>query len=86
MYEVARTIYEQRAVMTQLSSAYARLTPDFVLDGVTVPVHPGAERYFKSVGVTPRYAASGKPFTASAKAKPAGKAAPARASRQPAAG
>jgi TRAP transporter TAXI family solute receptor len=83
--EVARTIYEQRAVMTQLSSAYSRLTPDFVLDGVTVPVHPGAERYFKSVGVTPRYAASGKP-SASAKTKSAGKTTPSRTRRQPAAG
>jgi TRAP transporter TAXI family solute receptor len=86
VHEVARTIYEQRAVMTQLSSAYAHLTPDFVLDGVTVPVHPGAERYFKSVGVTPRYAASGKPPAASAKTKPAGKTPPSRTSRQPAAG
>jgi TRAP transporter TAXI family solute receptor len=68
VHEVARTIYEQRAVMTQLSSAYARLTPDFVLDGLTVPVHPGAERYFKSVGVTPRYAASDRSPAASAKA------------------
>jgi hypothetical protein len=50
-----------------------------------VPVHPGAERYFKSVGVTPRYAASGKPPAAFAKTKPAGKTPPSRTSRQPAA-
>ena len=84
--EVARTIYQQRAVMTQLSSAYARLTPDFVLDGLTVPIHPGAERYFKSVGVMPRYAGSSKLTVPSAKTKSAGKTPSARASRQPAAG
>lgn len=55
--EVARIIFEQRAAMTQLSSAYARLTPEFVLDGLTAPIHPGAQRYFRSIGVTPRYAA-----------------------------
>jgi TRAP transporter TAXI family solute receptor len=80
--EVARTIYEQRVVMTQLSSAYARLTPDFVLEGLTVPIHPGAERYFKSVGVTPRYAASGKSPAAAAKARSNGKP---QSTRQPAA-
>lgn len=56
VYEVSRTIYEQRAVMTQLSSSYARLTSDFVLDGATAPIHPGAERFFRSIGVVPRYA------------------------------
>jgi TRAP-type uncharacterized transport system substrate-binding protein len=39
--------------MTQLASAYARLSADFVLDGLTAPIHPGAQRYFASVGVTP---------------------------------
>ena len=58
--EVARTIYEQRAVMTQLASAYARLTADFVLDGLTAPIHPGAQRYFASVGIAPRYAPTNK--------------------------
>ena len=56
VHEVAKTIYEQRAVMTQLASAYGRLTADFVLDGLTAPIHPGAQRYFASVDVTPRYA------------------------------
>jgi TRAP transporter TAXI family solute receptor len=59
VYEVSRTIYEQRAVMTQLSSSYARLTSDFVLDGATAPIHPGAERFFRSIGVVPRYAEAG---------------------------
>jgi TRAP transporter TAXI family solute receptor len=56
VYEVSRTIYEHRAVMTQLSSSYARLASDFVLDGATAPIHPGAERFFRSIGVSPRYA------------------------------
>jgi TRAP transporter TAXI family solute receptor len=80
VYEVARTIYDQRAVMTQLSSAYARLTADFVLDGVTAPVHSGAERYFKSIGITPRYAASDTPPASLPKTKAAGKPQRARAS------
>jgi TRAP transporter TAXI family solute receptor len=60
VYEVSRTIYEQRAVMAQLSSAYSRLAPDFVLDGATAPIHPGAERFFRSIGVLPRYAEASK--------------------------
>jgi TRAP transporter TAXI family solute receptor len=66
VYEVSRTIYEQRAVMTQLSSSYARLTSDFVLDGATAPIHPGAERFFRSIGVVPCYAEAGTSETASA--------------------
>ena len=59
VYDVSRTIYEQRAVMAQLSSSYARLASDFVLDGATAPIHPGAERFFRSIGVSPRYAEVG---------------------------
>jgi len=59
VYEVSRTIYEQRAVMAQLSSSYARVASDFVLDGATAPIHPGAERFFRSIGVSPRYAEVG---------------------------
>ncbi|WP_375459698.1 TAXI family TRAP transporter solute-binding subunit [uncultured Enterovirga sp.] len=54
--EVARTIYEQRALLGQISSAYSRLGPDFVLDGLTAPIHPGAGRYFGEVSILPRYA------------------------------
>jgi TRAP transporter TAXI family solute receptor len=84
VHEVARTIYEQRAVMTQLASAYARLSADFVLDGLTAPIHPGAQRYFASVGVTPRYAVTNRVSAAGTDKRTRRGAAGARKSQRPA--
>jgi TRAP-type uncharacterized transport system substrate-binding protein len=56
VYEFTRTIYEQREKLAQLSVIYNRLDADFVLDGLTAPLHPGAERFFKELGIYPRYA------------------------------
>ena len=56
VYEFTRTIYEKRDKLAQLSGIYNRLDADFVLDGLTAPLHPGAERFFKEVGIHPRYA------------------------------
>lgn len=56
VYEFARTIYEKREALAQLSSVYEGLGDEVVLDGLTAPLHPGAERYFKEIGLSPRYA------------------------------
>jgi hypothetical protein len=70
--------------MTQLASAYARLSADFVLDGLTAPIHPGAQRYFASVGVTPRYAVTNRVSAAGTDKRTRRGAAGARKSQRPA--
>jgi TRAP transporter TAXI family solute receptor len=56
VYEFTRTIYEKRDKLAQLSSIYDQLDADFVLDGLTAPLHPGAERFFREAGIKPSYA------------------------------
>jgi IclR family acetate operon transcriptional repressor len=56
VYDFARTIFERRETLGQLSPVYEGLDDDMVLDGLTAPLHPGAERFFDGLGIRPRYA------------------------------
>ncbi len=56
VHDFARTVYEQRATLAQLSPVYEGLGADVVLDGLTAPLHPGAARYFEAMGIEPRHA------------------------------
>ncbi|HMN78537.1 MAG TPA: TAXI family TRAP transporter solute-binding subunit [Burkholderiaceae bacterium] len=53
--DFARTIFEKRATLAQMSSAFERLDERFVLDGLAAPLHAGAQRYFRSQGIVPTY-------------------------------
>lgn len=53
--DFARTIFEKRGTLAQMSSAYERLDERFVLDGLAAPLHAGAQRYFRSQGIVPTY-------------------------------
>jgi hypothetical protein len=54
VYQVARTIYENRAELAKMSSVYARIDSGFAVQGLTVPLHPGARRFFRDLEVVPR--------------------------------
>lgn len=49
VYEVARTIYEQRAELAKMSSVYARIDARFAVERLTAPLHPGARRFFRAL-------------------------------------
>lgn len=53
--DFARTIFEKRGTLAQMSSAFERLDERFVLDGLAAPLHAGAQRYFRSQGIVPTY-------------------------------
>lgn len=51
VYNITKTLFEKQS---DLATAYAKgadLNLETALAGVTVPLHPGAERYYKEVGV-----------------------------------
>jgi len=50
VYNITKTLFEKQA---DLATAYAKgadLSLDTALSGISVPLHPGAERYYKEVG------------------------------------
>lgn len=47
VYAVTRELFENLEEFKQLHPAYAQLTPENMLEGLTAPLHPGAYRYFK---------------------------------------
>ena len=56
VYRLARSIYENRETLGQLSSVYKRISLGFVIDGLIAPIHPGADRFFREIGGTPSFA------------------------------
>lgn len=51
-YQVTRAIFENLDQFTALHPALANLDPsEMVSDGLSAPLHPGAERYFREAGL-----------------------------------
>ncbi len=51
MYQITKTLFEKQP---DLATAYAKgadLSLETALAGISVPLHPGAEQYYKEVGV-----------------------------------
>lgn len=52
VYELAKAVFENLPVFKQMHPALARLEPDqMVRYGLAAPLHPGAERYFREIGL-----------------------------------
>lgn len=49
VYDVTKTLFEGRARLTQKLAAYRRLDADFAASAPTVPLHPGASRFFDGI-------------------------------------
>lgn len=50
-YELTRLIYENNAAVAKAHSKGSEIKLENATDGVTIPLHPGAERYLKEKGV-----------------------------------
>lgn len=51
-YEVAKAVFENFNTFKRLHPAFANLKKEnMVADGLSIPLHPGAERYYKEVGL-----------------------------------
>ena len=51
-YTIVSTIYEGAADITELHAKGAELSLEFATDGIAVPFHAGAAKYFEEKGVT----------------------------------
>ena len=50
VYAITKAIYEKRAALAAADVAFANIGTDTILDGINIPLHPGAERYWREIG------------------------------------
>lgn len=51
VYQITRSIFENLAYLRRVTTPLRNLTLDRALSGLSLPLHPGAHRYFKEVGL-----------------------------------
>ena len=51
VYAMTKALFENLDVLGNAHAKGKEVSPEKALDGVAVPLHPGAEKYFKEVGV-----------------------------------
>lgn len=52
VYQFTRTLYENLDYLCELHTATCEMTLETAVQGLPVPLHPGAERYFREMGLT----------------------------------
>jgi uncharacterized protein len=50
-YNLAKAIVEQRALIAQAHDKGSEIQPETITRGITIPLHPGAERYYEEEGL-----------------------------------
>ncbi|WP_445396668.1 TAXI family TRAP transporter solute-binding subunit [Zobellella sp. An-6] len=50
-YQMARQVYENLPALRNAHSAANGIAPELAVEGLPLPLHPGAERYFKEKGL-----------------------------------
>ena len=51
VYKMTKALWEQRDVLEKVHSQGKNITLETALDGIGIPLHPGAELYYKEVGL-----------------------------------
>jgi hypothetical protein len=51
IYQVMKSLYEHRTEYYQVHASAKEMTPESALKGIPIPLHPGAEKYFREIGV-----------------------------------
>ncbi len=51
VYQITRILYENLGLLGSIHAATRSMGPDTALRGLTVPLHPGAARYFREAGI-----------------------------------
>ena len=51
VYKMTKALWEHRDVLEKVHSQGKNITLETALDGIGIPLHPGAELYYKEVGL-----------------------------------
>lgn len=51
VYELLKTMFDNKDELVSGHAKFQFLDPQYAVDGASVPLHPGAEKYYKEVGV-----------------------------------
>jgi TRAP transporter TAXI family solute receptor len=51
VFEVAKTIFEKRTDLLASASIFGNFGRDTLFQGIDIPLHPGAEKYWREIGV-----------------------------------
>jgi uncharacterized protein len=51
VYQMTKTVFEERAVIAQGHAAGKYITPETFTAGIAIPFHPGAQKYLKEKGL-----------------------------------
>ena len=50
VYQITRCIWENQEEVKQIADSLKWMSQDTAINGLGVPLHPGAERYYKEIG------------------------------------
>ncbi|MFC1601269.1 TAXI family TRAP transporter solute-binding subunit [Candidatus Sumerlaeota bacterium] len=53
VYAITKEVFENLEAFRELHDAYAGLTKENMLEGLSAPIHPGAMRYYQEAGLKP---------------------------------
>ncbi len=51
VYNITKTLFEKQADLAAANEKASGISTDKALDGVSIPLHPGAEKYYKEIGI-----------------------------------
>lgn len=51
IYEITKALFENQPELAQAHAKGAELSLEKALDGLSIPIHPGAEKYYKEKGI-----------------------------------
>ena len=51
VYEMTKALFEKKDDITAAHAKGAELDPAAAIEGISVPLHPGAEKYYREIGV-----------------------------------
>ena len=51
VYAITKEVFDNIEDFKKLHPAYQTLTRDYMLNGLSAPIHPGAMKYYKEVGL-----------------------------------
>ena len=52
VYAITKEVFENFATFTAQHPAFAALTKEKMMQGLSAPIHPGAQQYFAEAGLT----------------------------------